>query len=107
MPRLGDPIRSGQPLARFRQCLRRERGLARPFSASHGVVCDDAGVGLAHRLNAAVDGGTVVHTERFTSKRFEHGIAHAYRLTHLDPYHLLGTLGRDDDFDLSLATDLR
>ncbi len=49
----------------------------------------------------------LVHTERFTSKRFEHGIAHAYRLTHLDPYHHLGTRGRDDDFDLSLATDLR
>lgn len=45
----------------------------------------------------------LVHTERFTSTRFEGGIAHAYRLTHLDPTHHLGTRGRDDDFDLTLA----
>ncbi|MDB5725680.1 MAG: hypothetical protein JWQ16_2434 [Novosphingobium sp.] len=47
----------------------------------------------------------LVHTERFTSTRAEGGIAHAYRLTHLDGNRHLGTIGRDSDFDLGLAVE--
>lgn len=47
----------------------------------------------------------LVHTERFTSTRAESGIAHAYRLTHLDGNRHLGTIGRDSDFDLGLPVE--
>lgn len=47
----------------------------------------------------------LVHTERFTSTRAEGGIAHAYRLTHLDGNRHLGTIGRDSDFDLGLQVE--
>jgi DNA-binding IscR family transcriptional regulator len=47
----------------------------------------------------------LVHTERFTSTRAEGGIAHAYRLTHLDGNRHLGTIGRDSDFDLGLPVE--
>lgn len=45
----------------------------------------------------------LVHVERFTSRKSESGIAHAYRLTHLEAHHHLGTVGRDHDFDLGLV----
>ena len=47
----------------------------------------------------------LVHTERFTSSRAEGGVAHAYRLTHLDGNRHLGTIGRDGDFDLGLPVE--
>lgn len=47
----------------------------------------------------------LVHTERFTSTRAEGGVAHAYRLTHLDGNRHLGTIGRDSDFDLGLPVE--
>lgn len=60
------------------------------------------------RIKTALDmlaANALVHTERFSSKSHEGGIAHAYRLTHLDPYRHLGTIGRDHDFDLDLAME--
>ena len=47
----------------------------------------------------------LVHTERFTSSRAEGGVAHAYRLTHLDGNRHLGTIGRDGDFDFGLPIE--
>lgn len=47
----------------------------------------------------------LVHTERFTSAQAEGGIAHAYRLTHLDGNRHLGTIGRENDFDLGLRVE--
>lgn len=59
---------------------------------------------IKHALNILA-ANALVHIERFTSRRVEGGIAHAYRLTHLDSYHHLGTRGRHDDFDLGLPIE--
>jgi hypothetical protein len=45
----------------------------------------------------------LVHIERFASHRAGGGIAHAYRLAHLDSYRHLGTRGRDDGFDFGIT----
>lgn len=72
---------------------------------SYEKITEHAGV-ANDRIRAALNIlaiNDLVHTERFTSTRAEGGIAHAYRLTHLDGNRHLGTIGRDSDFDLGLS----
>lgn len=72
---------------------------------SYGKIEEYSGV-KEPRIKTALSvltANELVHVERFTSCKSENGIAHAYRLTHLEGHQHLGTIGRDHDFDLGLV----